>query len=331
MNNPEHRQENSKVNSILPSSGDIYAITGGSNLEHESKRARREYQRRVHTVSPRLLLNRPAWSLVPITFTEEDFQVRDYPHCDAFVATTNVAGFTFHNILIDNGSSTDILFIKAYESMGLNRRTLTPARNALFGFGGRRIKAIGKTELMVGFAEEGKVRTEKVTFDVVNMDYPYTAIFGRGMLCKFDAVIRQSYLCMKMPSAFGVITVHGNHEAARRIEAKPIPGYSMVNKVSKKPENQVEEDEQDPGERSKTTEPRMEPAEESCRVPLSENHPEKTVHIGTSLSLAEKEELIKFLNDSKEVFTWSANDLQGVSRDLAQHSLNVDKMFIPKK
>ena len=247
------------------------------------------------------------------------------------MATANIVGFTLHNILVDNGSSADILFIKAFESMGLNRRTLAPAGNALFGFGGRRIEAVGKTDLMVGFAEGERVRTEKVTFDVVNMDYPYTAIFGRGMLCKFDAIIRQSYLCMKMPSPFGIITVHGNHEAARRIEAKPIQGYSMVNKVSGKPENLEEEDDHEPGERTKAIEPRMEPAEESCRIPLSENRPEKTVHLGNTLSPAKKEDLLKFLNDSKEVFAWSTNDLQGVSRDLAQHSLNVDKMFKPKK
>jgi hypothetical protein len=80
--------------------------------------------------------------LVPITFDENDFQVRDYPHSDAFVATANVAGFTLHNILIDTGISANILFIKAFESMGLDRRTLEPTRNSLFGFGGKKIDAL---------------------------------------------------------------------------------------------------------------------------------------------------------------------------------------------
>ena len=96
-------------------------ITGGSNQEHKNKRARKDYERRVHTVSPRVSLNRPAWSMVPITFNKNDFQVRDFPHTDAFVATTNIAGFTVHNILIDNGSSADILFIKPFEQMNLDR------------------------------------------------------------------------------------------------------------------------------------------------------------------------------------------------------------------
>ena len=84
-------------------------------------------------MSPRLPLNRPAWSLVPITFDENDFQVRDFPHSDAFIATANVTG-----ILIDTGSSADILFIKAFESMGLDRRTLEPMGNSLYFLAGRR-------------------------------------------------------------------------------------------------------------------------------------------------------------------------------------------------
>ena len=86
----------------------------------------------------------------------------------------NVTGFTLHNILIDNGSSTD----KPFEQMNLDKRTLEPTANSLFGFGGKKIDALGKKAIPVSFAEGEKVRTETITFDIVNMDYPYTSIFG---------------------------------------------------------------------------------------------------------------------------------------------------------
>ena len=35
--------------------------------------------------------------------------------------------------------------------------------------------------------------------------------------------------------------------------------------------------------------------------------------------------LLAFLHENQDVFTWLAKDLQGVSRDLAQHNLNVAK------
>jgi hypothetical protein len=96
------------------------------------------------------------------------------------VATTNIARFTVHNIFIDNGSSTDILFIKPSEQMNLDKGTLEPAGNSLFDFSGKKIDALGKKAIPVSFVEGEKVRIETITFDIVNMDYPYTTIFGRG-------------------------------------------------------------------------------------------------------------------------------------------------------
>lgn len=95
--------------------------------------------------------------------------MRDFPHTDAFVATTNIARFTVHNILIDNGSSADILFIKPFEQMRLDKRTLEPVGNS-FGFGGKKIDALGKKSIPVSFTKDEKVCTETVTFDIFNMD-----------------------------------------------------------------------------------------------------------------------------------------------------------------
>jgi hypothetical protein len=153
--------------------------------------------------------------MVPITFNKSDFQVRDFPHIDAFISIANIAGFTIHNILVDNGSSTDILFIKPFEHMNLDKRTLEPAGNSLFGFGGKKIDALGKKTIPISFIEGEKVHTKMITFDIVNMDYLHTAIFGRGVLNKFEMVIKQSYLCMKMPSHFGIITIHRDQAVSR--------------------------------------------------------------------------------------------------------------------
>ena len=63
--------------------------------------------------------------------------------------------------------------------------------------------------------EGKKVCTEMITFDIVNMDYPYTAIFSRGVLSRFKIMIKQSYLFMKMPSPFWIIIVHGDQAVYR--------------------------------------------------------------------------------------------------------------------
>ena len=88
----------------------------------------------------------------------------------------------------------------------------------LIGFGGKRIEALEKMALNVTFGEGNTQRAESIVFDVVDIQYPYNAIFGRSTIKKFAAVIHQSYLCMKIPTVGVVIAVYGNQEEARRCE-----------------------------------------------------------------------------------------------------------------
>jgi hypothetical protein len=43
-------------------------------------------------------------------------------------------------------------------------------------------------------------RTKQVVFDIVDMEYPYNVIIGRGTLNAFEVVLHPAYLCMKLPS-----------------------------------------------------------------------------------------------------------------------------------
>jgi hypothetical protein len=42
-------------------------------------------------------------------------------------------------------------------------------------------------------------------FDIVDMEYPYNAIIGRGTLNAFEAILHPTYLCMKIPLEQGPI------------------------------------------------------------------------------------------------------------------------------
>jgi hypothetical protein len=63
---------------------------------------------------------------------------------------------------------------------------------------------------------------------VVDIYHPYLAIFGKGFMNKFDAVIRQQFLCMKISAPKGVITVFGDQQADRNIEKGHTPGQTDV-------------------------------------------------------------------------------------------------------
>jgi hypothetical protein len=107
--------------------------------------------------------------------------------------------------------------------MGISHSLLKPSDNPLYGFGGKGTFPVGKIELPLSFGAAPNARSEQVTFDIVDMVYPYNAIMGRGSINKFDAAIHGLYLCMKIPGPQGVITVYGNQQAARNIERDFVP------------------------------------------------------------------------------------------------------------
>jgi hypothetical protein len=72
--------------------------------------------------------------------------------------------------------------------------------------------------MLVTFGFVHNTRTEQVVFDIVDMEYPYNAIIGRGTLSAFKAILHLAYICMKIPSEQGLIVVHGSQEAARKAE-----------------------------------------------------------------------------------------------------------------
>jgi hypothetical protein len=74
----------------------------------------------------------------------------------------------------------------------------------------KQIVALGKITMSITFGYVHNTRIEQVVFEIVDMDYPYNAIIERGTLNAFEAILHPTYLCMKIPSDQGPITVHGS-------------------------------------------------------------------------------------------------------------------------
>jgi hypothetical protein len=195
-------------------------------------------------------------------------------------------------VLVDNGSQADIIFLHAFDCMGISHNLLKPADNPLYGFGGKGTFPVDKIELPLSFGVAPNARSEQVTFDIVDMVYPYNAIRGRGSINKFEAAIHKLYLCMKIPGPQGVITVYGNQQTARNIERDFVPGQRDIHCLTSKCKG-FESSRPIADEKVKA---QLQSNDGTKAVPLDPATPRQTVIISEDLTSRDQEKLISCLS-----------------------------------
>ena len=75
-----------------------------------------------------------------ITFSENDLQGVQTLHDDAVVVSSTIAKYDVKRILVDNGSSTNVLFYAVFSHMDLSRYRLREVSSPLIGFTGDSIQ-----------------------------------------------------------------------------------------------------------------------------------------------------------------------------------------------
>ena len=90
-------------------------------MEFQTKKQKKDHLRLVNNIAVQGLVRYRNWSKTPITFSEQDLQLESYPDTDTMVIKANIAGWQINRVLIDFGSSTDIIFINAFDQMKLSR------------------------------------------------------------------------------------------------------------------------------------------------------------------------------------------------------------------
>jgi hypothetical protein len=145
------------------------------------------------------------------------------------------------------------------------------------------------------------------------------------MINKFAAAIHQPYLCMKIPTIGGVLSILGSQEEARRCEDNTSQGAKNVHAI------EDEKEKAEGAEGSEVQEPTegVAPDEHTKKVPLCEDIPHRTIIVGGGLEEAEEARLIEFLRNNQDVFAWPSADLRGVSRDVMEHVLKEDPKTKP--
>ena len=84
-----------------------------------------------------------------IGFLKEDARCLHHSHDNALVVSIRVGDYKTDWVLVDNGSSVDILYYPAFQQMWIDREHLVLTNTPLVGFGGTKVYPLGAITLPV--------------------------------------------------------------------------------------------------------------------------------------------------------------------------------------
>lgn len=221
--------------------------------------------------------------------------MKHFPHNDPLVIRANISKNSVHFFEMMLGGFWWIQGAPQTSSPGsasrkwgsqITEKDLKKSMYPLIGFGVKKIEAVGKADIKVTFKQGATIRTEVITFDIVDIQYPYSAIFGTNIINKFATIVHQLYICMKIPTV-GVLSVFGNQEEARRCNDNTSQASKYVHVIGNnqgEPEGKNEVEGEEPTEGVRL-------AEHTKKVPLGEDVPERTTIISKGVEQAEEERL----------------------------------------
>ena len=112
--------------------------------------------------------------------------------------------YNTYQVLVDNGTSVDILYYLAFQQMQINREHLVPTNAPLVGFGGTKVYPLGAVTLPITIGDYPQQIIKDVTFFVVDCSSAYNAIIGRPTFNLWKAVTSTYHLMIKFPTKYRV-------------------------------------------------------------------------------------------------------------------------------
>ncbi|XP_072088112.1 uncharacterized protein [Arachis hypogaea] len=308
--------------------GIINCISGGYAGGGCTSSARKRTYRAMLALTDTANHPQPTQKAPEITFSQTDYHAHDTNLDDPVVISIQLGDLIVRKVLLDPGSSADVLFFTTFEKMKLSTNILQPSVGDLVGFSGERVPVMGSVWLQTTLGEQPASRTQDIQYLVVDSFNPYNLILGRPFLNRFAAIVSTVHLCIKFPLQDNTVAiVHGDLQDARHCyntSLKPIKRNSdrRVNSIgAEQPmltELDLRADLQD----------RPLPNEELIKLTLTDD-PTKFTFIGASMKGEEKNKLINFLRQNADLFAWTSGDMPGISPSVITHKLAINPAARP--
>ncbi|XP_074327513.1 uncharacterized protein LOC141665429 [Apium graveolens] len=151
------------------------------------------------------VLSIPSLPDLVISFSSKDYEGVNPHHNAALVVTLDIFDNEVRRMLIDNGSSVNILFKHTVDRMQLGRVRSNECReDPLYGFGHNLVPIQGTLYLPIIFGTAPNQMTHVIKFYVINAPSSYNEIIGRSALTMMQAITSISHLKIKFPTPTGV-------------------------------------------------------------------------------------------------------------------------------
>ncbi|XP_026458844.1 uncharacterized protein LOC113359422 [Papaver somniferum] len=165
------------------------------------------------------------WLRIPISFSASEAPDGGRSHNDPLVFTMAITlpenegeeerpkafPWAMPKILIDGGSSAEILFYDTFKQMGFRDDCLIPSTYNIFGSNDSLTRPRGEVTLEI---RVGKILT-LTTFCVVDVLSPYTAIVGRSWVHGIKGVPSTYHQRLRLPTPDGVAEIIGDSGEAK--------------------------------------------------------------------------------------------------------------------
>jgi len=191
------------------SKGKINVILGGSKLCHNYVSAIKKHRPNVLLKSS--LSEEVNYQCSSVSFDEEETRHIERPHDDALVITLDVANFKISRILVDTGSSVDLIFLGTLERMGISRADVVGPPSPLVAFTSESAMSLGTIKLPVLAGKMSKI----VDFVVFDKPAAYNIILETPWIFQMKAVPSTYHQWLKFPTPNGVETIWGDLEGSR--------------------------------------------------------------------------------------------------------------------
>ena len=150
-----------------------------------------------------------------------------YSHCDPLVITVRLKTFDIMKVLVDTGSTIEIMYHNCFRRMGLKHSDLEPMHIPLIGFSAKPVYPLEKLRIPV----RAGIVTVETEFVVVDAPSPYNAIVGRTWLHDIKGIASTYHQRLKFPRPNGREVVTGDQITAKQCVLVVAPDQKKVNKI----------------------------------------------------------------------------------------------------